>query len=343
MKSILVTGGAGFIGSHFIQHLLHTPTNFILINLDALTYAPNQELAKSFEADKRYKLVKGNICDLKLIQQLFEQYQFDSVFHFAAESHVDNSISGPSLFIQTNINGTFNLIETAKQTWMNGPFDIKPEFKHARFHHVSTDEVYGSLDETGYFLESTPYAPNSPYSASKASSDFLVRCYNKTYGLNITISNCSNNFGPHQHGEKLIPTIIRNALHRKPIPIYGDGKNIRDWLYVADHCDAILTIFQKGKTGETYNIGTRNEKNNLELCKLICKQLDQLYPRIDNQSYIDLITFVTDRPGHDQRYAINPDKIETELNWKAKGNFNTHLNETLQFYIDAYEPARQPR
>ncbi len=340
MNSILVTGGAGFIGSHFIEYLLNTPKPFKIINLDALTYAANKEFIKKFDSESRYTLIKGDICNETMVNNLFNEHQFDAVFHFAAESHVDNSISSPSAFINTNINGTFNLIHSAKNLWIDSPFKTKNNFKHARFHHISTDEVYGSLGETGFFTEDTAYAPNSPYSASKASSDFLVRCYHKTYGLNVTISNCSNNFGPYQHHEKLIPTIIRNALKLKPIPIYGDGKNIRDWLYVTHHCDAILTIFNKGITGETYNVGTRNELNNLELCHLICKLLDQLHPRQDKKTYSDLITFVTDRPGHDRRYSIDPEKIETTLLWKPEQHFETQLRYTIQHYIDLYDTTR---
>ena len=335
MKNILVTGGAGFIGSHFIQQLIQRFPDSTCVNLDKLTYASNLNALESIKHHPNYHFVEGDICDKEQINKLFTTHQFDAVFHFAAESHVDNSITGPEIFIDTNIKGTYLLIHEAKKLWMKEPHVYKENFKHARFHHVSTDEVYGSLGETGFFTEETSYAPNSPYSASKASSDFIIRSYHHTFGMNVTISNCSNNFGPFQHHEKLIPTIIRNALNHNPIPIYGDGKNIRDWLYVTDHCDAILTIFEKGKSGDTYNVGTRNEKTNLDLCHDICKQLDQLHPKKEG-SYLDLITFVKDRPGHDQRYAIDATKLENECQWSAQSSFEETLKETIKFYIKQY-------
>lgn len=335
MKNILVTGGAGFIGANFIEYFLQKHGNkYHIINLDCLTYAGDLSYLKSVENNPNYTFIQGNICNQELVNKLFKEYQFQGVFHFAAESHVDNSISGPEVFIDTNIKGTFNLLEAARKLWTKAPFIINNSFEFSRFHHVSTDEVYGSLGETGFFTESTPYAPNSPYSASKASSDFIVRSYNKTFGLNITISNCSNNFGPKQHDEKLIPTIIRNILQNNTIPIYGDGKNIRDWLFVTDHCSAIDAIFHKGKTGETYNIGTRNEKTNLELTYLICEICDTQLNR--NSSSKELISFVKDRPGHDQRYAIDPSKIENEFSWSAEHEFNTQLKETIDYYIAKY-------
>ena len=336
MKSILVTGGAGFIGSHFIAYLLEKYNDITLVNLDKLTYAANLNYISKYETDSRYTFIEGDICNETQVNDLFKLYQFDSVFHFAAESHVDNSINTPEIFLDTNIKGTFYLVHAAKTLWMDSPFHVKPDFKEARFHHVSTDEVYGSLGETGLFTEATPYAPNSPYSASKASSDFMLRCYHHTYGLNMTISNCSNNYGPHQHHEKLIPTIIRNAIQLNPIPIYGNGQNVRDWLFVTDHCDAIATIFEKGQTGETYNIGTRNELTNLDLCQLICSSLDSLHPRSDGVSYKDLITFVTDRPGHDQRYAIDSSKLEQELGWQATSSFKSDLETTISYYLNHY-------
>jgi dTDP-glucose 4,6-dehydratase len=332
----LVTGGAGFIGSHFIPYLLEQDEHCSVVNLDKLTYAANLSYLDCVKNNPRYSFVHGDICDQSLINDLFIKHQFQGVFHFAAESHVDNSIKGPELFIDTNVKGTFNLLHAAKNLWCESPFKTKNDFKNARFHHVSTDEVYGSLGDTGFFTETSPYAPNSPYSASKASSDFIVRSYHHTFGLNMTISNCSNNFGPHQHDEKLIPTIIRSALSSKPIPIYGNGKNVRDWLYVGDHCDAIYSIFVHGKSGETYNVGTRNEKNNLELCRSICKKLDQISPKKDQSSYEKLITFVTDRPGHDMRYAIDPSKLEKLCNWQAKKDFDHDLGETLNYYVDKY-------
>jgi len=336
MKSILVTGGAGFIGSHFIAYLLEKYNDITLVNLDKLTYAANLNYISKYETDSRYTFIEGDICNETQVNDLFKLYQFDSVFHFAAESHVDNSINTPEIFLDTNIKGTFYLVHAAKTLWMDSPFHVKPDFKEARFHHVSTDEVYGSLGDTGLFTEATPYAPNSPYSASKASSDFMLRCYHHTYGLNMTISNCSNNYGPHQHHEKLIPTIIRNAIQLNPIPIYGNGQNVRDWLFVTDHCDAIATIFEKGQTGETYNIGTRNELTNLDLCQLICSSLDSLHPRSDGVSYKDLITFVTDRPGHDQRYAIDSSKLEQELGWQATSSFKSDLETTILYYLNQY-------
>ena len=262
------------------------------------------------------------------------QHDIRGVFHFAAESHVDNSIAGPWPFVKTNIEGTFRLLEAARKHWMNGPGEVKPGYENARFHHISTDEVYGSLGETGYFLETTAYAPNSPYSASKASSDFLVRAYHHTYGMNVTTSNCSNNYGPKQHDEKLIPTIIRKALTGQPIPIYGDGKNVRDWLYVLDHCKGIVRVWQQGRAGETYNIGGRNERNNLQIVDTICTLLDQLRPAWNGKSYKSLVTFVKDRAGHDRRYAIDATKLETELGWHAEESFETGMKKTVQWYLD---------
>ncbi|RAP31966.1 dTDP-glucose 4,6-dehydratase [Candidatus Marinamargulisbacteria bacterium SCGC AG-414-C22] len=336
MKTILVTGGSGFIGSHFVHYFLKNYSDYTIINLDKLTYAHCNDHLKPLADHSNYTFIHGDICDQTLINQLFEAHQFDGVFHFAAESHVDNSITGPEIFIDTNIKGTYNLIHAAKTCWMTEPFKPKSNFKDARFHHISTDEVYGSLGPRGAFLETTPYAPNSPYSASKASSDFIVRSYHHTFGLNTTISNCSNNYGPHQHDEKLIPTIIRNAIQQRPIPIYGDGKNIRDWLYVTDHVDAICKIFFHGNSGETYNIGTRNELTNLEITYHICDELDNRLKPTAISSHRDLINFVKDRPGHDRRYAINPTKIESELNWQALSDFKTHLQETIRFYIEKY-------
>ena len=258
------------------------------------------------------------------------------MINFAAESHVDNSILNPAAFVETNISGTFNLLQNAYQLWMNSPFSLKEEFKNARFLHVSTDEVYGTLGKEGLFTEKTPYAPNSPYSASKASSDFLVRSYFHTYGLPVVTTNCSNNYGPHQHDEKLIPTIIRTALSEKPIPIYGDGKNVRDWLYVSDHCKGINLVLKKGKLGETYNIGGRNERENIYIAQRICEILDKKQPLPNGKSYRDLITYVTDRPGHDKRYAIDATKIESELGWKADENFESGIEKTIEWYLQKY-------
>ncbi len=335
MKNILVTGGAGFIGSNFVPYFIANNEEYHLVNLDALTYAGNLENLREVENHPRYSFVQGDICDRTFIEDLFANYQFHDVIHFAAESHVDNSISGPEAFIKTNVLGTFNLLDTARKLWMNGPNDYKLEFSNARFHHVSTDEVYGTLGETGLFEETTPYAPNSPYSASKAGSDMIVRSYFHTYGMNVVTTNCSNNYGPKQHNEKLIPTIIRKALTGEDIPIYGDGKNVRDWLYVLDHCKGIELAFKTGKSGETYNIGGRNERNNLQIVDRVCSILDTLKPK-DSGSYKDQITFVKDRPGHDLRYAIDATKIENELGWKADENFDTGIVKTIEWYLDRY-------
>lgn len=333
MKKILVTGGAGFIGSNFIPFFLKNHPDVAVVNLDKLTYAGDLENLKEVENNPRYSFVQGDITDRDLVNQLFQQHAFQGVIHFAAESHVDNSIAGPLTFIQTNVLGTFHLLDTARATWMKAPHQVKPEFSQARFLHVSTDEVYGTLGDVGLFTEKTPYAPNSPYSASKAASDHLVRSYVHTYGLNAVTTNCSNNFGPKQHNEKLIPTVIRHALEGKPIPVYGEGKNVRDWLYVLEHCEALAMVFAKGKKGETYNIGSRNEQRNIDLCRMICHILDQLRPRADKKSYEEQITFVADRPGHDHRYAIDPSKVEREIGWGSRADFRTNLIATIKFYL----------
>ena len=332
MKHILVTGGAGFIGANFVPYFIENNPEYHLVNLDLLTYAGNLGNVKEVENHPRYTFVQGDICDSEFIKELFNKYQFHDVIHFAAESHVDNSISGPEAFIKTNVLGTFNLVETARKLWMTAPNQYKSEFENTRFHHVSTDEVYGTLGETGLFEETTPYAPNSPYSASKAGSDMIVRSYFHTYGMNVVTTNCSNNYGPKQHNEKLIPTIIRKAIAGEPIPIYGDGKNVRDWLYVLDHCTGIELAFKKGRSGETYNIGGRNERNNLQIVNTICEILNQKQPKKEGK-YQDLITFVKDRPGHDLRYAIDATKIETELGWNADENFETGILKTVEWYL----------
>ncbi len=332
--TILITGGAGFIGTNFISYYLKNNQNFKIVNIDKLTYASNTSSLLEVEHSRRYTFVKGDICDRSLIEKLFVRYDFKGVIHFAAESHVDNSINKPSEFINTNILGTFNLIDVAKNHWMITPNLPKSQHKNSRFHHISTDEVYGTLEKEGLFTEQTPYAPNSPYSASKASSDFIVRSYFHTYGMNVITTNCSNNYGPNQHDEKLIPTIIRKALSGENIPIYGDGKNIRDWLYVNDHCVGINLVFSKGVSGETYNIGGKNEHNNLYIANTICQILDEVKPK--NSSYKNQIAFVKDRPGHDYRYAIDATKIEKELGWKAKENFETGIRKTVNWYINKY-------
>ena len=333
-ETLLITGGAGFIGANFVPYFLAQFPQYQIVNLDKLTYAGNLDNLKECKDNPNYIFIQGDICNADLVNKIFEDYNIRGVFHFAAESHVDNSITGPLPFIKTNIEGTFNLLEAARKHWLLAPGQIKPGYEKCRFHHISTDEVYGTLGPTGFFTEKTSYAPNSPYSASKASSDFLVRAYYHTYGLNTTTSNCSNNYGPKQHAEKLIPTIIRKALSGQNIPIYGDGKNVRDWLYVLDHCKGIALVWQKGKTGETYNIGGRNERNNLDIAGKICALLDELKPRTDGQSYKNLITFVKDRAGHDRRYAIDATKIETELGWKAEENFESGILKTVKWYLE---------
>jgi len=331
MQNFLVTGGAGFIGSNFIPYFLESNQDIHLVNLDLLTYAGNLDNLREVENHPRYTFVKGDICDRELVTSLFKKYNFQGVLHFAAESHVDNSIKKPDAFIRTNVFGTFTLLDVAKNHWMNGPHDLKETYESARFLHVSTDEVYGTLGETGLFTEETPYAPNSPYSASKASSDFMVRSYFHTFGMNVVTTNCSNNYGPKQHNEKLIPTIIRKAISGENIPIYGDGQNVRDWLYVLDHCKGIELVFKEGVKGDTYNIGGRNERNNLYVAQAICEILDDKKPK--NTSYKDQISFVKDRHGHDFRYAVDATKLEGDLEWKADENFESGILKTIEWYI----------
>jgi dTDP-glucose 4,6-dehydratase len=336
MKSILVTGAAGFIGSNMVEHLVTTYPDYKIVVIDALTYAGDLENLNSVKNAKNFTFVHGNICDRSLIQRIFQHYLIQDVIHLAAESHVDNSITNPDVFIETNVKGTFTLLDVAYKYWMEKPFVFKTGFEKSRFLHVSTDEVYGTLGETGLFTEETPYAPNSPYSASKASSDLIVRSYHHTYGMNTVITNCSNNYGPMQHDEKLIPTVIRKALSGQNIPIYGDGKNIRDWLYVLDHCKGIDLAFHKGNAGEVYNIGGKNERNNNYIANKICELLDGLVP-LENKSYKDLISYVEDRAGHDFRYAIDATKIEQKLGWNADENFETGILKTVQWYLKKYK------
>ena len=335
MKTILITGGAGFIGANFIPYFLDKNQKIKVVNLDALTYAGDLENLKELNKHSRYIFEQGNICNRNFLEVLFKKYNISGVIHFAAESHVDNSIINPDAFIQTNINGTFNLLDVAKNYWMDAPNLYKQQFENSRFHHISTDEVFGTLGAEGLFTEETSYAPNSPYSASKAASDFIVRSYFHTYGMNVVTTNCSNNYGPKQHDEKLIPTIIRNAISGEQIPIYGDGKNIRDWLYVLDHCKGIELAYQKGKSGETYNIGGKNERNNLYIANKICEILDTISPK--EASYKKQISFVKDRPGHDFRYAIDATKIEKNLGWSAEENFETGILKTIEWYLDKYK------
>jgi len=349
MTSILITGGAGFIGSNFIPYFLDKYRNYNIINLDLLTYAGNLENLKECEENPRYKFIKGNICNREFVEFIFTEYDIQGVIHFAAESHVDNSIKNPSVFIETNLNGTFTILDVAYKYWMKTPFEYKEKYlteleknsQLPRFHHISTDEVYGTLPENPniLFTENTHYAPNSPYSASKASSDMIVRSYVETYGLNCVITNCSNNYGSKQHDEKLIPTIIRKALSGESIPIYGDGKNIRDWLYVLDHCKGIDLVYHNGEKGEIYNIGGRNERTNIYIANKICEILDELSPTLKNsqlKSYKGLITFVKDRAGHDRRYAIDATKLENELGWKADENFESGIVKTVEWYLEKY-------
>ncbi|MFS4492753.1 dTDP-glucose 4,6-dehydratase [Maribacter sp. 2308TA10-17] len=337
-QCVLVTGGAGFIGSNFIPFYLKKNPEVQIVNLDKLTYAGDLNNLSEVAQNDRYHFIEGDICDRTLVEELFKKYRIDGVIHFAAESHVDNSIESPDSFIKTNIEGTFVLLEAAKKHWLEAPNQAKKGFEKARFHHVSTDEVYGSLGSEGFFTEKTPYAPNSPYSASKASSDFLVRSYFHTYGLNVVTSNCSNNYGPKQHDEKLIPTIIRKALNGEEIPIYGDGTNVRDWLYVLDHCKGIQLVFANGRSGETYAIGGNNEHNNLFIAQKICSLLDKLRPK-KTGGYGEQITFVKDRLGHDYRYAIDASKIQGELKWQSDENFDSGIEKTIAWYSSKYQMA----
>jgi dTDP-glucose 4,6-dehydratase len=335
MKSILITGGAGFIGSNLVEYMMENYPDYKIVVLDLLTYAGDLDNLNSVKNKKNFTFVHGNICDRSLVERIFQHYYINNVIHLAAESHVDNSISHPDIFIETNVKGTFTLLDVAYKYWMKKPFSFKAGFEDNRFLHVSTDEVYGTLGEKGLFTEETPYAPNSPYSASKASSDLIVRSYHHTYGMNTVITNCSNNYGPKQHEEKLIPTVIRKALSGQNIPIYGDGKNIRDWLFVTDHCSGIVRAFNYGKSGEVYNIGGKNERNNNYIANKICELLDELIPQ-ENKSYKDLISYVEDRAGHDFRYAIDASKIEKQLGWEANENFETGILKTVKWYLTKY-------
>jgi len=332
MKNILVTGGAGFIGSNFIHYLQRIEPEARIVNLDALTYAANVDNLRDLPDPGRYAFVQGDVCDRGLLERLFRDHEIGIVVHFAAESHVDRSISAPDLFVQTNVVGTLALLEAARRAWLGGG---KVSSGEVRFHHVSTDEVFGSLSPgEPAFKETNPYAPNSPYAASKAASDHLVRAYFHTYGLPVTISNCSNNYGPFQFPEKLIPLMILNAVGGRPLPIYGDGLQIRDWLYVEDHCEAIWTIIRKGRPGETYNIGGNNQPANIEVVREICAVLDDLLPRSAHVPHERLCQTVADRPGHDRRYAMNVDKIRAELGWRPREDIHSGLRKTVQWYLD---------
>ena len=334
---ILVTGGAGFIGSALVRHLIANTTNQV-ITLDKLTYAGNLESLKPVAGNRRHQFVRADIVDRPVLDRVFAEFQPDAVMHLAAESHVDRSIDGPSAFIQTNIVGTYTLLEAARQYWQALPEDRRSAF---RFLHISTDEVYGSLGETGLFTETTPYDPRSPYSASKAASDHLVLAWHHTYGLPVLITNCSNNYGPYHFPEKLIPLVILNALDGLKLPIYGKGDNIRDWLYVDDHARALCLVVEKGVPGQTYNVGGNNERTNLQVVQTICRILDDIKPK--EGSYGDQITFVADRPGHDRRYAIDATKLKTELGWRPQEDFDTGIRKTVQWYLDNrwwWEPIR---
>ena len=331
MKTILVTGGAGFIGGNFVHYLLSKREMVKVVNLDALTYAGNLDTLQSLQDNPNYHFVEGKIQDTELVSGLFDRFNLDAVVNFAAESHVDRSIDGPAEFIDTNIGGTFNLLECARAYWQT----LSPERSESfRFLHVSTDEVYGSLGVEGMFTETTPYAPNSPYSASKAASDHLVRAWHHTYGLPVLTTNCSNNYGPYQFPEKLIPLFIQKALAGEALPIYGDGSNVRDWLYVEDHCSAIWRVLESGSPGEVYNVGGNNEMSNLEVVETLCALLDELAPESIYKPHNQLKTFVNDRPGHDQRYAIDASKLEKELGWTPRETFETGLRKTVQWYLE---------
>jgi dTDP-glucose 4,6-dehydratase len=329
MKTFFITGGAGFIGGNFILNLVKTGQAKV-INYDKLTYAGNLDTLSSIKDDDNYEFIQGDICDRETLSRLFESYKIDCIVHFAAESHVDRSIDTPGEFIQTNVVGTFELLEAARRFVTPKNLDRN----HFRFLHVSTDEVYGSLGNTGLFTEKTPYSPNSPYAASKASSDHLVRSYHKTFGLPVLTTNCSNNYGPYQFPEKLLPLMIHNALAGKPLSVYGDGKQIRDWLYVEDHCNAILKVLEKGEVGQVYNIGGHNEKTNLEVVHALCQILDEMVPESPHRPHKNLIQYVTDRPGHDRRYAIDASKIQNQIGWKPQESFETGLRKTVRWYLD---------
>ncbi len=330
---VIVTGGAGFIGSNLILYLHEHHPEFEILNIDKLTYASDLNYLNSVKESNRYTFKKLDITDRAGVKDIIQKWGPDGVIHLAAESHVDNSIKGPEPFIYSNVVGTFNLLEECRLYWENS----KASKPANRFLHISTDEVYGTLGKTGLFKETTPYAPNSPYSASKASSDFLVRSYHHTYGMNTVITNCSNNYGPHQHEEKLIPTVIRKALAGEPIPVYGKGDNVRDWLFVEDHCRALTAVFLEGTAGEQYNIGGDNEWQNIEIVNLICEILNDEKGEGPEGDYKNLISFVTDRPGHDFRYAVDASKIKKELNWSPTGDFNQKLRETVQWFIQKLE------
>lgn len=330
-KKVLVTGGAGFIGCNFIRYMLQNDSRIQIVNLDKLTYAGSQYNLQDLPDMSRYTFIQGDICDRNLVDQLLRDHRIDTIIHFAAESHVDRSITSPAAFVETNVTGTFILLDAARQYWLDEKYHDR---NNCRFHHISTDEVYGTLQKGDpAFTEITPYMPNSPYSASKAGADHLVRSYFHTYGLPVVTTNCSNNYGPYQHSEKFIPTVIRSCMELKPIPVYGDGTNIRDWLYVEDHCSGIDAVLCNGVSGDTYNIGGCNEWSNIDIVRLICRLMDDKYPQ--HSPHEKLISFVADRPGHDWRYAMNAGKIMSEFGWQPKETFTTGIQKTLEWYLAA--------
>ena len=340
-KTILITGGLGFIGGHFVHHYRQHYPEVKIVVVDKNTYAADRSRITHFERQENFAFIEADIAVGEKMHSLFQQYRPTVVVNFAAESHVDNSISGPATFLATNVTGSFNLLEAARELWLEKPHELKEEFYDARFYQISTDEVFGSLGQEGLFSEASNYAPNSPYSASKASADHWVRSYFHTYGLPTLISQCSNNYGPHQHEEKLIPTVIKTALKGEIIPIYGDGKNRRDWLYVEDHCTAIVKVLEKATPGESYTIGGGAERDNLTICKTILSFLDGIKPKKDGSSYQDQIRFVEDRPGHDFRYAINATKIKSQLGWEPQNTFEVALQKTVVYYLEKYSEKNQ--
>lgn len=336
-NTLLVTGGLGFIGAHFVHHVFHRLNDTKIVVLDKNTYAADKSRMQEFINEERFFYEEGDIAEAPFVEAVFSKHQPTKIINFAAESHVDNSIAGPHVFLKTNVEGTFNLLEAARKTWLEKTQELKPNYQQALFYQVSTDEVFGSLSTEGRFSETSNYAPNSPYSASKAAADHWVRSYQHTYGLPVLISHCSNNYGPYQHGEKLIPTIVRTALSGDPIPIYGTGENIRDWLFVTDHCQAIFTLLTKAKRGESYTIGGNTERSNVSICKAITTMLDAKVPKSNGRSYTEQIRLVSDRPGHDFRYATDTTKIKKDFGWQPEEDFEKGLEKTVIHYLEQYK------